>query len=67
MAEIYQVPAIAVDTHVERIAKQFKMVSKKATPLQVEEYLEKNSASNRLDSDAFSLNNIWSKQSPSKI
>lgn len=41
LAEIYQVPAIAVDTHVERIAKQFKMVSKKATPLQVEEYLEK--------------------------
>lgn len=41
LAEIYQVPAIAVDTHVERIAKQFKMVPKKATPLQVEAYLEK--------------------------
>lgn len=39
-AEIYHVPAIAVDTHVSRIAKKFKIVKQDATPDQVEQKLE---------------------------
>lgn len=40
LAEIYHVPAIAVDTHVSRIAKRLKIVGEKATPEQVEAKLE---------------------------
>ena len=40
LAELYQIPAIAVDTHVSRIAKKFKIVPADATPLQVEQRLE---------------------------
>lgn len=40
LAEGWGVPAIAVDTHVSRIAKKFKIVPEKATPLQVEKRLE---------------------------
>ncbi len=39
-AEIYHVPAIAVDTHVSRISKVFKIVKEDATPDQVEHKLE---------------------------
>lgn len=40
LAELYQIPAIAVDTHVERIAKAFNIVEPSATPAQVEQRLE---------------------------
>lgn len=40
LAEAFGVPAIAVDTHVSRISKRFKIVDEKATPHQVEERLE---------------------------
>lgn len=40
LAEGFGVPAIAVDTHVARIAKKFKIVPAKATPHQVETRLE---------------------------
>lgn len=40
LAEAFGVPAIAVDTHVSRISKKFKIVDEKATPHQVEERLE---------------------------
>ena len=40
LAEGWGIPAIAVDTHVSRIAKKFKIVPEKATPLQVEKRLE---------------------------
>ncbi|APT19215.1 EndoIII-related endonuclease [Amylolactobacillus amylotrophicus DSM 20534] len=40
LAEIYHIPAIAVDTHVARIAKKFKIVAANATPEQVEQRLE---------------------------
>lgn len=40
LAEGFGVPAIAVDTHVARIAKKFKIVPAKASPHQVEKRLE---------------------------
>ena len=40
LAEGWGIPAIAVDTHVFRIAKKFKIVPEKATPEQVEKRLE---------------------------
>lgn len=40
LAQIYNIPAIAVDTHVERISKAFKIVDPNATPLEVEQKLE---------------------------
>lgn len=40
LAEAFSVPAIAVDTHVSRISKKFKIVDEKATPHQIEERLE---------------------------
>lgn len=40
LAEAFGVPAIAVDTHVLRIAKRFKIVKENATPHQVEKRLE---------------------------
>ena len=41
LSEYYNFPAIAVDTHVERISKRLRMASKKATVLEVEEKLQK--------------------------
>lgn len=41
LAEAYNIPAIAVDTHVSRISKNFKIVSQNATPLEIELHLEK--------------------------
>ncbi|MBD5431658.1 endonuclease III [Lactobacillus agrestimuris] len=40
LAEGFGIPAIAVDTHVSRISKKFKIVDEKATPHEVEERLE---------------------------
>lgn len=40
LAEGWGVPAIAVDTHVARISKKFKIVPENATPLQIEKRLE---------------------------
>lgn len=40
LAEGYGVPAIAVDTHVSRISKKFRIVDQKATPHEVEKRLE---------------------------
>lgn len=40
LAEGFGIPAIAVDTHVARIAKAFKIVPPQATPVQVERRLE---------------------------
>lgn len=41
LSEYYNFPAIAVDTHVERISKRLRIASKKATVLEVEEKLQK--------------------------
>ena len=41
LSEYYTYPAIAVDTHVERISKRLRIASKKATVLGVEEKLQK--------------------------
>lgn len=40
LAEGFGIPAIAVDTHVARIAKTFRIVNKGATPHQIEKRLE---------------------------
>lgn len=40
LADGYGVPAIAVDTHVARIAKRFHIVNQNAKPLQIEKRLE---------------------------
>ncbi|MBP2057084.1 endonuclease-3 [Lactobacillus colini] len=40
LAEAFGIPAIAVDTHVSRISKRFKIVGEKATPHQIEKRLE---------------------------
>ena len=40
LAEGFKVPAIAVDTHVSRISRRFKIVDEKATPHEVEKRLE---------------------------
>lgn len=40
LAEGFGIPAIAVDTHVARIAKAFKIVPASATPVQIEKRLE---------------------------
>lgn len=42
LGEAYQVPGIAVDTHVERVSKRLKFVPQKATVLEVEEKLMKS-------------------------
>lgn len=39
LAEIYNVPAIAVDTHVERVSKRLKLAKPNATVLEVEQKL----------------------------
>lgn len=41
LAEYYQVPAIAVDTHVERVSKRLKICKQKATVKEVETSLMK--------------------------
>ena len=41
LSEYYKVPAIAVDTHVERVSKRLKLASPKDTVEEVEEKLEK--------------------------
>lgn len=41
MSVAFEVPAIAVDTHVERISKRFNMAPEEASRDQVEEYLMK--------------------------
>lgn len=41
LSELYDVPAIAVDTHVERVSKRLELVSDKASVLEVEEELMK--------------------------
>jgi endonuclease-3 len=40
LAEGFKIPAIAVDTHVARISKKFKIVPQNATPHQIEKRLE---------------------------
>lgn len=40
LAEGFGIPAIAVDTHVSRISKKFKIVRQKASPHEVEQRLE---------------------------
>lgn len=41
LAEYYKVPAIAVDTHVERVSKRLKLCKQKATVLEIERTLMK--------------------------
>ena len=41
LAEFYNIPAIAVDTHVERVSKRLKLVKQKANVLEVEKVLMK--------------------------
>ncbi len=41
LAELFKEPHIAVDTHVERISKRLELVDENASPLQVEQKLEK--------------------------
>lgn len=40
-AELFAIPAIAVDTHVERVSKRLGLINNKATPVDVEKKLEK--------------------------
>lgn len=42
LAEYLNIPAIAVDTHVERVSKRLKLVKKDDTPLIIEKVLMKN-------------------------
>lgn len=41
LGEFYNIPAIAVDTHVERVSKRLKLASKRDNVLQIEKKLEK--------------------------
>ena len=41
LSEFYNIPAIAVDTHVERVSKRLKLASKRDNVLQIEKKLEK--------------------------
>ena len=41
LSEFYNIPAIAVDTHVERVSKRLKLASKGDNVLQIEKKLEK--------------------------
>lgn len=41
LSEFYNYPAIAVDTHVERVSKRLGLINNKATPVDVEKKLEK--------------------------
>lgn len=40
-AELFAIPAIAVDTHIERVSKRLGLINNKATPVDVEKKLEK--------------------------
>lgn len=40
-AELFQIPAIAVDTHVERVSKRLGLCKKDYSPIEVEKRLEK--------------------------
>lgn len=42
LSEFLHIPAIAVDTHVERVSKRLKLVNMEATPLIIEKRLMKN-------------------------
>ena len=41
LSEYYKVPAIAVDTHVERVSKRLRLASKNDTPEKIEQKLKK--------------------------
>ena len=41
LSEFYNIPCIAVDTHVERVSKRLKLASKNDDPLKIEKKLEK--------------------------
>lgn len=41
LGEFYNIPAIAVDTHVERVSKRLRLASKRDNVLQIEKKLEK--------------------------
>lgn len=41
LGEFYNIPCIAVDTHVERVSKRLKLASKNDNPLKIEKRLEK--------------------------
>jgi len=41
LGEFYNIPAIAVDTHVERVSKRLKLASKRDNVLQIEKKLER--------------------------
>lgn len=41
LSEFYNIPAIAVDTHVERVSKRLKLASKRDNVLQIEKKLER--------------------------
>ena len=41
LSEFYNIPAIAVDTHVERVSKRLRLASKRDNVLQIEKKLEK--------------------------
>lgn len=47
LAEIYSIPRLAVDTHIERISKRLRLVKQKDCPADVEKKLEKLIKSNR--------------------
>ena len=47
LAEIYQVPSIAVDTHVERVSKRLKLAKEQDNVLEVEKKLMKKIPKNR--------------------
>lgn len=41
LAELFKVPAIAVDTHINRVSKRLGLVDKDASPVEVEKQLQK--------------------------
>ena len=47
LSEYYKVPAIAVDTHVERVSKRLKIVSLEKSVLEIEKILERKIPKNR--------------------
>lgn len=47
LSNLYNVPAIAVDTHVERVSKRLKLADNKDTVLEVEKKLMKNFSKNK--------------------
>ncbi|MBR3161176.1 MAG: endonuclease III [Bacilli bacterium] len=47
LSEYYKIPALAVDTHVERVSKRLKLVKQNASVLEVEKTLTKKISKNR--------------------